>query len=78
MGATGVPAEAEDVAWTVHGPDGQATATLSMPAHLEVLDVDVTHVLAGWKDDLDVEYVSSYRDRALSMGYQLSTRSWAV
>ena len=56
-----VPAEAEDVAWTVHGPDGQANATLSMPAHLEVLDVDVTHVLAGWKDDLDVEYVSSYR-----------------
>ena len=56
-----VSAEAEDVAWTVYGPDGQAAATMPMPAQFEVLDVDATHVLAGWKDDFDVEYVSSYR-----------------
>lgn len=54
------PADADAATWTVFGPDGLATATLSMPARFEVFDVDATHVLVAWKDDLDVEYVSSY------------------
>lgn len=55
------PGDASAVSWTVYGPTGVAEATVSVPAHYRLLDVDDTHLLATWKDELDVEYVSSHR-----------------
>lgn len=49
--------------WTIYGPDGIALARLALPAGLEVLDVDSTHVIAKLTDDVGLETVLSYRVR---------------
>lgn len=54
-------AGAERDYWTVYAPDGRAAARVVLPPDLDVLDVDGTHVLARWTDELDVQYVRSYR-----------------
>jgi hypothetical protein len=54
------PVEVDEVTWTVYGPDGTATATVSIPARHRVLDVDSTHVVATWTDDLDVASVGVF------------------
>jgi len=47
--------------WTVYGPGGTSVAALDLPAGLRVVDVGPEHVLAVWVDELDLEYVRSYR-----------------
>lgn len=49
--------------WTIYGPNGIALARLALPAGLEVLDVDATHVVAKSTDALGLETVLSYRVR---------------
>jgi len=49
--------------WTVYGPDGVTAATLDLPVGLRVVYVSQDHVLAVWVDELDLEYVRSYRIR---------------
>jgi len=53
-------------AWTIYGPDGVALARLTLPAGLEVLDVDATHIVAKSTDDVGLETVLSYRVRRAS------------
>lgn len=55
------PADAESVDWLVFGPDGPMVAYVAVPAELTLLDVDDTHALAKWTDELGVELVNSYR-----------------
>ena len=55
------PANAETAMWTVYDPDGFARAEVPVPARFELVEVDRTHVLASYKDDFDVEFVTSYR-----------------
>jgi hypothetical protein len=43
--------------WLVFDPDGQLAAEVEVPAGLRLLDIGEGHVLAVWKDELDVEYV---------------------
>jgi hypothetical protein len=47
--------------WTVFGPDGGAVASLEVPSGLRVIHVSRSHVLAIWTDEMDVEYLRSYR-----------------
>ncbi|RLC55152.1 MAG: hypothetical protein DRI30_08040 [Chloroflexi bacterium] len=55
------PVGSEMERWTVYGLDGVAVATLDMPLGLRVVDVNQNHVLAVWTDELDLEYLRSYR-----------------
>ena len=45
----------------MYSPDGLTAATLELPAGLRVVDVTRDHLLAVWSDELDLEYVRSYR-----------------
>ncbi len=56
-----LPVGSELDRWTVYGLDGVAVATLDMPVGLRVVDVSQNHVLAVWVDELDLEYLRSYR-----------------
>jgi hypothetical protein len=47
--------------WTVYGPAGLSAVSLSVPAGLRVVNVSQDHLLAVWVDELDLEYVHSYR-----------------
>jgi hypothetical protein len=53
--------EADHNRWLVFDPEGQLVAEVEMPAGYRLLDIAEGHVLAMWKDDLDVEYVRLYR-----------------
>jgi hypothetical protein len=55
------PLGSETERWTVYGVDGVTAATLDLPAGLRVVYVNQDHVLAVWVDELDLEYVRSYR-----------------
>ncbi len=54
---------AERDRWTVFGSDGVIIATVDVPNGLKLLDVRRDAVLALWVDELDLEYVRSYRLR---------------
>jgi len=58
-----VRSDADEVRWTIYGPDGRAVANIDTPSDLEVLDVDATHLVAKRTDEFDVETVLSYRVR---------------
>jgi hypothetical protein len=57
------PLGSETERWTVYGVDGVTAATLDLPVGLRVVYVSQDHVLAVWVDELDLEYVHSYRIR---------------
>lgn len=49
--------------WTVFASDGALVAIVEVPAGLRLLDVGRDAVLALWVDELDIEYIRSYRLR---------------
>jgi hypothetical protein len=46
--------------WLVFEPDGQLTATVTVPVGLKILSIGEDAVLTLWKDELDLEYVRLY------------------
>jgi hypothetical protein len=48
-------------AWTVYGPDGRVRARAVMPAGLDPMHIDGSHVTGVTRDEMDVEYVTVHR-----------------
>ncbi len=52
---------ADPVTWTVFAPSGRMLGSVKVPAEIELLAIHRYHVVALWKDDLQVEHVRLYR-----------------
>ncbi len=56
-----VPFDAPNVTWSVFGADGTLLGDVPFPPRTELLEIGASHVLALWRDDLDVEFIHVYR-----------------
>lgn len=52
---------ADPVRWTVFSPFGRMLGSVEVPAEIELLAIHRYHVVALWKDELQVEHVRLYR-----------------